>query len=70
MWIELSDQFVVLVQEVEFVVKDVQVRGGYVLHSGIVEGTIKIGDKLSLHIDEVTKAWFLEIDSVVQTDGR
>ena len=40
--------------------KDVQVRGGYVLHSGFAEGTIKIGDKLSLHIDEVTRAWCLE----------
>ena len=46
---------IVLVQEVEFVVKDVQVRGGYVLHVGSVEGTVKIGDKLTLCIDGVMR---------------
>ena len=46
---------IVLVQEVEFVVKDVQVRGGYVLHVGSVEGTVRIGDKLTLCIDGVIK---------------
>ena len=44
---------IILLQEVEFVVKDVQVRGGYVLHVGSVEGTIRIGDKLTLCIDGV-----------------
>ncbi|XP_011556212.3 alanine--tRNA ligase, cytoplasmic [Plutella xylostella] len=36
---------------VEFTVKNVQVKGGYVLHTGKVEGTLKVGDTLSLHID-------------------
>ncbi|XP_021189227.3 alanine--tRNA ligase, cytoplasmic [Helicoverpa armigera] len=36
---------------VEFMVKNVQVKGGYVLHVGKLEGSLKIGDKLSLHID-------------------
>lgn len=35
----------------EFTVKNVQVKGGYVLHVGKVEGTFKVGDRLSLHID-------------------
>ncbi|XP_013181141.1 PREDICTED: alanine--tRNA ligase, cytoplasmic [Papilio xuthus] len=38
-------------ESVEFTVKNVQVKGGYVLHSGKVEGTLKVGDKVSLHID-------------------
>ncbi|XP_077289873.1 alanine--tRNA ligase, cytoplasmic [Arctopsyche grandis] len=38
-------------ESVEFTVKNVQVKGGYILHIGVVEGTLKIGDKLSLHID-------------------
>lgn len=36
---------------VEFSVKNVQVRGGYVLHIGSIEGTLKKGDRVSLHID-------------------
>ncbi|CAH2243143.1 jg14436 [Pararge aegeria aegeria] len=36
---------------VEFTVKNVQVKGGYILHTGIVEGTLKVGDKVLLHID-------------------
>ncbi|XP_063358541.1 alanine--tRNA ligase, cytoplasmic [Cydia amplana] len=35
----------------EFTVKNVQVKGGYVLHIGKVEGVLKVGDSLSLHID-------------------
>ncbi|KAG6446232.1 alanine--tRNA ligase, cytoplasmic [Manduca sexta] len=38
-------------ESVEFSVKNVQVKGGYVLHIGKVEGCLKIGDNLSLHID-------------------
>ncbi|CAH0603202.1 unnamed protein product [Chrysodeixis includens] len=38
-------------ESVEFVVKNVQVKGGYVLHTGKVEGSLKVGDTLSLHID-------------------
>nr|XP_023020343.1 alanine--tRNA ligase, cytoplasmic [Leptinotarsa decemlineata] len=36
---------------VEFSVKNVQVRGGYIVHIGNLEGTLKKGDKVSLHID-------------------
>lgn len=36
---------------VEFTVKNVQVKGGYVLHTGKVEGSLKVGDTLALHID-------------------
>ena len=42
-----------LLQEVEFKVKNVQVRGGYVLHIGVIEGTLNVGDTLKLYIDEV-----------------
>ena len=42
-----------LLQETEFVVRDVQVRGGYVLHVGTVEGTLGVGDTVSLTIDGV-----------------
>lgn len=38
-------------ESVEFVVKNVQVKGGYVLHTGKVEGSLKVGDTVSLHID-------------------
>lgn len=33
--------------------KNTQVRGGYVLHVGTVYGTLRVGDRLTLHIDEV-----------------
>ncbi|KAL7978878.1 hypothetical protein Chor_013367, partial [Crotalus horridus] len=36
----------------EFTVKNVQVRGGYVLHVGTVYGTLKVGDLVRLFIDE------------------
>jgi len=36
------------------VVKDVQVKGGYVIHMGSVEGTIKVGDKMNLLVDTVS----------------
>lgn len=36
---------------VEFLVNNVQVKGGYILHSGKVEGVLKVGDEVSLHID-------------------
>ena len=41
-------------QENEFAVRDVQVRGGYVLHVGSVEGTLKVGDKVLCTIDGVS----------------
>lgn len=37
----------------EFSVKNTQVRGGYVLHMGTVYGTLKVGDHVTLNIDEV-----------------
>ncbi|KRT80774.1 tRNA synthetase [Oryctes borbonicus] len=38
-------------ESVEFTVKNVQVRGGYVVHIGNVEGILKVGDKVILQID-------------------
>lgn len=38
-------------ESVEFTVRNVQVKGGYILHTGKVEGTLKVGDTLTLHID-------------------
>ena len=35
--------------------KNVQVRGGYVLHIGNVEGTLRVGDQVKCCIDEVQK---------------
>jgi alanyl-tRNA synthetase len=40
---------------VEVKVTNVQVRGGYILHMGTVEGTLKIGDTVILQIDEVRR---------------
>lgn len=40
-------------QEVEFAVSNVQVHGGYVLHVGAVEGTLRVGDQMKCQIDEV-----------------
>lgn len=37
---------------VEFTVRNVQVRAGFVIHIGVVEGTLKKGDKVALHLDE------------------
>uniref|UniRef100_A0A3Q1IKR8 Alanine--tRNA ligase n=2 Tax=Anabas testudineus TaxID=64144 RepID=A0A3Q1IKR8_ANATE len=39
----------------EFTVKNTQVRGGYVLHVGTVYGTLKVGDRVTLHVDEVRR---------------
>lgn len=49
-------------QETEFTVKNVQVRGGYVLHVGSVEGVIRVGDTLKLFIDEVSTLCTLVYD--------
>lgn len=38
-------------ESVEFTVNNVQVKGGYVLHIGKIEGTLKVGDSLKLYID-------------------
>lgn len=37
----------------EFSVKNTQVRGGYVLHIGTVYGSLRVGDRVTLHVDEV-----------------
>ncbi|XP_062477157.1 alanine--tRNA ligase, cytoplasmic isoform X1 [Pezoporus occidentalis] len=39
----------------EFTVKNVQVRGGYVLHIGTVYGNLKVGDQVHLSIDEMRR---------------
>jgi len=38
-------------EDTEFAVRDVQVRGGYVLHIGTVEGCLKVGDRVLCTID-------------------
>lgn len=38
-------------ESVEFSVKNVQIRGGYILHIGTVEGTLYEGDEVALHLD-------------------
>lgn len=41
---------------VEFSVTNVQVRGGYILHTGtVVEGTLRVGDDMNLHVDEARR---------------
>ncbi|XP_017296798.1 alanine--tRNA ligase, cytoplasmic [Kryptolebias marmoratus] len=39
----------------EFTVKNTQVRGGYILHIGTVYGTLKVGDRVTLHLDEARR---------------
>uniref|UniRef100_S4RAA8 Alanine--tRNA ligase n=1 Tax=Petromyzon marinus TaxID=7757 RepID=S4RAA8_PETMA len=39
----------------EFTVKNTQVRGGYVLHIGMLYGNIKVGDKVTLYVDEARR---------------
>ncbi|XP_059917016.1 alanine--tRNA ligase, cytoplasmic isoform X1 [Gadus macrocephalus] len=39
----------------EFTVKNTQVRGGYVLHVGTVYGTLRVGDTITLHVDEARR---------------
>lgn len=39
-------------EETEFRVKNVQVRGGYVVHIGNLEGSLRVGDEVKLNIDE------------------
>lgn len=49
---------ILLFQRMEFTVKNTQVRGGYVLHIGTVYGTLKVGDRLTLHVDEVCDCFY------------
>lgn len=37
--------------ETEFKVEDVEARGGYVCHLGIVEGNLRVGDEMNLSLD-------------------
>ncbi|XP_073327601.1 alanine--tRNA ligase, cytoplasmic [Pagrus major] len=39
----------------EFTVKNTQVRGGYVLHVGTVYGTLKVGDQVTIRLDEARR---------------
>ncbi|XP_070828465.1 alanine--tRNA ligase, cytoplasmic [Chaetodon trifascialis] len=39
----------------EFTVKNTQVRGGYILHVGTVYGTLKVGDHVTLSVDEARR---------------
>ncbi|XP_033755584.1 alanine--tRNA ligase, cytoplasmic-like [Pecten maximus] len=39
-------------EDTEFQVRNVQVRGGYILHIGVIEGTLRVGDTVQLSIDE------------------
>ncbi|KAL4613682.1 alanine-tRNA ligase, cytoplasmic-like [Arapaima gigas] len=41
--------------KMEFTVKNTQVRGGFVLHVGTVYGTLRVGDRVTLHIDEARR---------------
>ncbi|KAH3768181.1 hypothetical protein DPMN_169393, partial [Dreissena polymorpha] len=43
-------------EEVEFTVRNVQVRGGYILHIGVIEGTLRVGDVVKQAIDERRRA--------------
>nr|CAD7200403.1 unnamed protein product [Timema douglasi] len=42
-------------ESVEFSVHNVQVRGGYVLHIGSIEGTLRRGDELVLQLDSARR---------------
>lgn len=42
-------------EENEFLVDRVYNKGGYILHIGIVEGTLRAGDKLNLQFDAVRR---------------
>jgi alanyl-tRNA synthetase len=46
------DEGFLVTGENELKVKNVQVRGGYVLHMGTVEGVLKVGDTVELAVDE------------------
>ncbi|NXF93104.1 SYAC protein, partial [Eubucco bourcierii] len=39
----------------EFTVKNVQVRGGYVLHIGTLYGSLRVGDEVQLSLDEARR---------------
>lgn len=39
----------------EFSVRNTQVRGGYILHVGTVYGSLKVGDRVRLYVDETRR---------------
>ncbi|XP_053558170.1 alanine--tRNA ligase, cytoplasmic [Bombina bombina] len=39
----------------EFTVRNTQVRGGYVLHVGTLYGSLKVGDRVRLYVDEARR---------------
>ena len=43
---------------VEFKVTNVQVRAGYILHMGTIEGTLKVGDTVNLQVSFSSDATF------------
>jgi len=51
--------FCICPQESEFRVNNVQVRAGYILHIGVVEGTLRVGDQVKCCIDEVNQFGFI-----------
>ena len=42
--------------EMRTLVKDVQVRGGYVVHVGAVEGSLKVGDRIVCTVGELRRS--------------
>lgn len=40
----------------EFSVRNVYNKGGYIVHVGVVEGTLKVGDELELNLDTVRRS--------------
>lgn len=56
---QIYDQGVIVKTDdeaVEFLVDRVYNRGGYILHIGVVEGTLSVGDEVSLQIDTVRRS--------------
>lgn len=53
----------------EFSVKNTQVRGGYVLHVGTVYGTLKVGDRVTLHVDEVRLRFHVGSESLLNVSN-
>lgn len=45
-------------------IKDVQVKGGYIIHMGSVEGTIRVGDKVNLLIDTVSSLMLTTVNTI------
>lgn len=54
----------ILLQKTEFTVRNTQVRGGYILHIGTVYGTLKVGDRVHLYVDEVSACSSLNLVTI------